>query len=108
MEAFAWPGDHVSPKRRIEIAFEKALKTLDELRREPDAREQEHLVNALCSMAAGHYLQAGIGILRFNRLLGQLPSPVEDSPRSRVTTAKLRQGLTYVTIHHRADRLSGC
>lgn len=86
-------------KKNIQLSFENVLTALDGLGREPDRREQEALVDALCSMAAGRYVHAAREIFEVSRSLKQRPNGIGPADRP-VTKDMMRRGLIHVRIHH--------
>jgi hypothetical protein len=91
--------DRAALKSGVHRAFEDALKAIDASGREPNAGEQACLVGALCSMAAGRYVQAALEIAEVSNALRQRRKMVASPPRRRVSTATLLLGLAYVRIH---------
>lgn len=86
-------------KSSVHRSFEDALKAVDAVGREPDDGEQAGLVSALCSMAAGRYVQAALEIAQVARAIRRRQKMVACRPRCRVSTATLRLGLAHVRIH---------
>ena len=92
-------------KQNVQLAFDEALNALDVAGREPDTWEQRCLVNALCSMAAGHYTEAAARIIEVTRSI-QLNTWVRRrraggarGAEAPVTKDLLRRGLTYIRVH---------
>ena len=86
-------------KQYVQRAFEDALKTLDELGREPDRWQQARLVYALCSMAEGQYQDAAIRIFEVANSMQDRPPGRATRRKSLVTKEVMRRGLTHIRIH---------
>jgi hypothetical protein len=82
-------------KARIQARFEAALHHLEELRREPNGKEEERLFRALSYMKRGSYKLAEAELLELTGLFAS-PEKYADPPgatRERYTIALLRRGL---------------
>jgi hypothetical protein len=87
-------------KRAVHRAFNSILLALDALGREPDQWEQEALVDALCSMACGRYLDAATRIVDVRLSLLKRPASCATEGKSAVSKEMMRRGLDHIQVHH--------
>jgi hypothetical protein len=86
--------------RAVHRAFKSILLTLDAIGREPDRWEQENLVDALCSMACGRYLDAATRIVEIRLSLLKRPAGGTAEGKSPVSKEMIRRGLDHIQVHH--------
>jgi hypothetical protein len=84
-------------KRHAERAFDQVLKAFDKYDRDPEPREQEALVDALCCIASRQYVMATAKILEVAKSI-HLPSAAR-ARQAKVNRDVLRRALTHVRIH---------
>jgi hypothetical protein len=82
----------------VHAQFDAALQRLDELRREPNWKEEECLFHALSYMKRGSYKLAEAELLELTGVFGS-PEKYAEPPattRERYTIALLRRGLVQL------------
>ena len=85
-------------KERVQAQFDKALRDLDMLGREPNWREEECLFHALSYMKRGNYKLAEAELLELISVFAS-PEKYADAPlstRERYTITLLQRGLQQV------------